>query len=655
MDRKKIVLSLASLFLIGSVEGNAQSGLKKSNKEYDRWAYIESAKIYEKVLKRGYSSQDLLEKLGNSYYFNALYAEANKYYGQLFAEYGSEGISEEYYYRYAQTLEHIGENALSKKYYDIFVQKVGSEKQVAKFRASERELRDQIKANSNRYQGLENLSINTPYADYGSYVYDNQLYFTSARDTGSLSKKVHTWTDATFTSLYRHDLETRNDNKPAVKRIKGEVKSILNESTGVITKDGQTMYFTRNNIIDGVRKYDGEKSTLLKIYRAKLVDGQWKEVEELPFNSNEFNTAHPALSNDEKLLYFASDRPGGYGGSDLWRVSIHDNGTFGGPENLGPAINTEFRDTFPFITSNDELYFSTDGRVGLGGLDVFGVKTYADGSFGEVQNLGAPINTNADDFAYYIDYQTKQGFVSSNREGGKGNDDIYSFLEVRPLQLDCLQNLTVVVVDRNTKEEIKDASLTLYDLVYNVEKRGATYNYGAYRFEKDFGCKESYRVKAEKAGYNAAETVAYLPAKSGETKVVIELEPVKIPFKEGDDLFKVLNLNPIYFDLDKHFIRPDAALELAKVLAVMEEYPTMVIDIRSHTDSRASFKYNERLSDRRAKSTREWLISKGIAPSRLTAKGYGEYELTNRCSDGVPCTEEEHQANRRSEFIIISM
>ncbi len=346
---------------LGNITAQAQAGLKKSNKEYTQWAYIESATIYEKVLKRGYVSQDLLEKLGNAYYFNARYAEANKHYERLFEEYAQEELGLEYYYRYAQTLQNTGNDTEAKRYFDLFVSKAGDQTQIAHFRKNESELRQQIVENSGRYDQLENLEINSPYADYGSYVYNNELYFTSARDTGNLSKKVHTWTGESFTSLYSYPLNSENAK---VTRIKGAVKSKFNESTAVLTKDGQTMYFTRNNIINNSRKYDDNEDTRLKIYRAQLKEGRWTNVEELPFNSDAFNTAHPVLSHDEKLMYFVSDRPGGYGSSDLWRISIHENGNFGGPENLGPAINTEARETFPFITENNELYFSSNGRVG---------------------------------------------------------------------------------------------------------------------------------------------------------------------------------------------------------------------------------------------------------------------------------------------------
>lgn len=662
----KTTVLLSALFL-GTTAAMAQAGLKKSEKEYHRWAYVEAMNIYEKIVKRGYVSQDLLEKLGDTYYFNARYAEAQPYYERLFTEIEPQEtesgeiipveIASEYYYRYAQTLQHVGRSAEAKTYYDQFVNMTGTQTQIAQIRKNETELKKQIQENSGRYRNVENLPVNTQFADYGSFVYDQQLYFTSARDTGSFSKKVHTWTGEAFTSLYGYPLSDEPDTlrrQPKVKRLKGDVKSVFNESTAVLTKDGQTMYFTRNNMLNGKRGVDEENNTRLKIYRSKLVNGTWANIEELPFNGDDFNTAHPALSKDERTLYFASDRPGGFGNSDLWKVSISGD-AFGVPQNLGAEINTEGRETFPFINENDELYFSSDGRIGLGGLDVYGVKIQSDGSYSEIHNAGEPVNSPADDFAYYIDFKTKKGFFSSNRDGGKGNDDIYSFVETRTLPLECIQDLLVTVVDNKSRNAITDATVTLYDNLYNEKGWANISKNDGYSFNTEYQCGETYRLKIEKEGYITQEETVVLGTVTGVTEKTIVLERKKVEVKKDDDLFKVLKLNPIYFDLDKHNIRPDAALELAKVVEVLKDYPRMKIDIRSHTDSRASDDYNMKLSERRAKSTAEWIIDQGIDVSRVVYKGYGETQLVNRCKNGVKCSEEEHEENRRSEFIVLEL
>ena len=650
MKKGLSILALTSLLFLGNNQAQAQAGLKKADKQYEQWAYVDALEIYEKIDKRGFSSQEIAQNLGNAYYFNANYANAYKHYNRLFTEYADQEIATEYYYRYAQTLEHMGYGDKAKMYYDQFSNKVGNESQIAKIRANEIDLKKQIQENSGRYDRLHNLDINTMFSDYGSYVQNNTLYFTSARDTGNLSKKVHTWTGNAFTSLYQYSLRNDKGKNEKVNRIKGSVKSALNESSAVITKDGETMYFTRNNNINGKRKYDGEKNTRLKIYKADWKNGSWQNVRELPFNSDDFSTAHPSLSKDERTLYFASDRPGGYGQSDLWQVSVSGE-SYGTPQNLGPAINTEARETFPFINDNNELYFSSDGRVGLGGLDIYMAKLDKNNQFEEVLNVGEPVNSRFDDFAYYIDYNTKEGFFSSNRDGGKGSDDIYSFLEIRELNL-CKQDLRILVVNGKTKNIIPNAKVTLYDAYYNEKGVSSLAGSDGYSFNTDFECGQKYRLKVEKDDFVTVEEPVILDAENGLTQKTITLYPRKVEVKKNDDLFKVLKLNPIYFDFDKNNIRPDAALELAKVVEVLKDYPKMRIDVRSHTDSRGSDDYNLKLSQRRAKSTAEWIIAQGIDESRVTYKGYGETQLVNKCNNGSKCTDEQHEENRRSEFIV---
>ena len=651
MKKGFTTVALVSAFILGNVGAYAQAGLKKADKQYEQWAYVDALSIYEKVEKRGFSNIELHQHLGNAYYFNANYAQAEKQYERMFAVSEGAELPSEYYYRYAQTLQHVGKDAEAKQYYTQFTNKVGSESQIAKIRANEVDLQKQIQHNSGGYDRLTNLAINTPFADYGSFVHNNQLYFTSARDTGSLAKKVHTWTGDAFTSLYNYPLQNDTTKESKVKRIKGSVKSKLNESTAVITQDGNTMYFTRNNIMGSTRKYDEQKNTRLKIYRAELVNNQWTNVSELPFNGDDFSTAHPALSADERTLYFASDRSGGFGASDLWQVSVNGN-SFGTPQNMGSEINTEARETFPFISSNNELYYSSDGRVGLGGLDVYVAKMDKNHQFEAVQNIGAPVNSTADDFAYYIDYQTKAGFFSSNRAGGQGNDDIYSFIETREIKPECIQDLRVYVVNGRTKEIIPNAKITLYDAYFNEKAVSNLAGTNGYTFNTEYECEARYRLKIEKDDFVTLEDNVVLNSESGITEKTITLYPRKVEVKPKDDLFKVLKLNPIYFDLDKHNIRTDAALELAKVVEVLRDYPLMKIDVRSHTDSRASDAYNLKLSQRRAKATAEWIISQGIEASRITYKGYGETQLQNECKNGVKCSDEQHEQNRRSEFIV---
>jgi len=649
MKKRFTFLAIMSVLFLGNNTVLAQAGIKRANKNYDKYAYFDAINIYEKIANRGFVDPDLLKNIGDSYYFNANYENANKWYSQLYTEYDTLDFEAEYDFRFAQTLLNVGDNEKANIYFKKFAEKNKNSSR-AKIINSRIQNKLDIKNNSGRYD-INNLDINSVYSDYGASFHKDKVLFTTSRDTGNFTKRVFTWTGDAFSNIYEADL-LADGNLSIPKLFSKTITSKFNESSPIITKDGKTMYFTRNNYNNGKRGFDEGKVTLLKIYRAELVDGNWINITELPFNSNNFNTAHPVLNEDENIMYFASDRPGGYGSSDIWQVSLK-NKDFGDPFNLGPEINTDGRETFPYITSNNELYFSSDARLGLGGLDVFVSKLKPNGTFTRVQNVGTPVNSNSDDFAYIIDKSTKRGFFSSNRVDGKGKDDIYSFIENRELVLECLRGLKVKVVDAVTKSVITTANVHLYETNYTPKSMAdALKNSGFYIFDSNLECDSDYRLRVGAPTYIVKEQLITINSNPGIQEIVIELEPQKVEIKPKDDLFKVFNLKPIYFDLDKDNIRPDAAIELAKIVEIMKEYPEMKVDIRSHTDSRASDSYNLKLSQRRAKSTANWIASQGIESYRLTYQGYGESQLINKCSNGVKCTDEEHEQNRRSEFIV---
>ncbi|PIF60483.1 OmpA family protein [Flavobacterium sp. 2] len=622
------------------------SNQNKADKDYIQYAYVDAIATYEKVAEKGYKDEKMFQRLGNSYYFNGELTKAVKWYDELFAMNTEQ--EPEYYYRYAQALKAKGDYTAADKILEAFTEKVKTDKRGILFENNKNYL-EKIKSNSGRFE-IADAGINSTQTDYGTSFLGNKIIFASARDTGGVVKKTFKWTNKTFTNLYEAELKGDGTiGKP--ERFEKKINSKFNESTPVFTKDGKTMYFTRNNFLDGKRGRNGQKVTLLKLYKADFVNGKWQNISELPFNSDQYSTAHPALSNDETILYFASDMPGTLGQSDLYKVAINSDGSFAKPENLGKTINTEGRETFPFISGDNELYFASDGQPGLGGLDVYVSKINNDGTFSEAQNIGAPINGKQDDFAFVIDSKNRNGFFSSNREGGIGNDDIYRFTEIKKIL--CQQILKGTTADLETGKTIENAKVTLLDANFNIKDQVVSDANGIYKFAVD--CAKNYYVKAEKQDYETKEAAVTIKEQTGETNLDIMLEKRNKPINVGTDLAKTLDIPIIYFDLDKSVIRKDAAFELEKILVVMQQYPKMKIDVRSHTDSRQTVKYNMALSDKRAKSTVQWLIKNGIASDRLTGKGFGESQLVNKCSDGVPCTEKEHQQNRRSEFIITSM
>jgi outer membrane protein OmpA-like peptidoglycan-associated protein/Tol biopolymer transport system component len=620
----------------------------KGNKQYDKYAYIDVIKTYERIYNKGYKSPDMLLKIGNAYYFNAELEKANKWYSELYTTNPEQ--ESEFYYRFAQTLRATKDYQKADAMMAKFSEKSGNDTRAKLFSKSKDYLAE-IKKNSGRYK-IENAGINSKYSDYGPTYMGTKVIFTSARDTGNFSKRIHTWTGQHFTNLYSTNL-AEDGSLSAVDKFGKQINTKFHEDTPAFSKDGKTVYFTRNNYLDG-RGFDANKVTLLKIYKATLdKEGNWVNITPLPFNSDSYQTAHPALSPDEKTLYFASDMPGTHGQSDLFKVKINEDGSFGNVENLGDAINTEGRETYPFISNENELYFASDGQLGLGGLDIFITKIPKDGlAFKEVLNVGEEANSSKDDFSLIIDSKSKKGFLSSNRDGGQGSDDIYKFLETKPIW--CEQSLFGVITDEETKALLPDTKLTLFDENFNKIKETISDAEAKYEFT-EVECGKKYYVRASHEKYETKEVPVIIKKDSGKTELNIELKPEGCKVKIGDDLANCFKINIIYFDLDKWDIRPDAAIDLAKLLDVLEQNPSMKINIRSHTDSRASFAYNKKLSDRRAKSTKDWLVKNGIAPNRLTSEGLGETELVNKCADGVPCTEAEHQLNRRSEFIITAL
>ena len=643
-NSKLLFITIVSVFSSHCFAQKAR--VSSAEKKYDNYAYIDAIKTYKRVAEKGYKSADMFQKLGNSYYYNAQYDEAAKWYGELFAM--TSVVEPEYYFRYSQSLRSIGETDKANEMFEKFNQLSTNDTRGQIFQKN-RNFLEKIKENSGRYQ-VEDAGINSQYSDYGSAIYLNKIVFASARDTGSLGHRKHSWTNQFFTNLYVADLT--DDMVPGeVEKFYKSLKSRFHESTPTFTKDGKTMYFTRNNFLDGKKGKDGNNITLIKIYKANFENDQWTNITELPFDSNNYSTAHPALSPDEKTLYFASDMPGTLGQSDIFKVIINDDGSFGTPINLGNTINTEGRETFPFITDENEIYFSSDGHPGLGGLDVFVVKMNDDGTYNEVQNVGTDVNSSKDDFAYLIDTKSRRGFFSSNRDGGQGYDDIYKFLETK--RLICEQLLYGEITDIATGEVLPNTTITLLDDMLNIVGTTLSDEKGNYLIPVE--CGKRYSVRAAKEDYSTKEQIVTILKENGKTYLPFALEKATCKVAVGDDLGKCFGIKMIYFDFDKSDIRIEAALDLEKILDVMNQYPKMKLDIRSHTDSRGSFKYNEALSDRRAKSTINWLIKNGVDKNRLVGKGYGENQLVNNCSDGVNCTEEEHQLNRRSEFLITEL
>lgn len=632
-----------------SVLGNALVAqdrlINKADEKYSDYSFSPAIDIYKRVLDKGYTSADLLMKLGNSYYFNAQYKEASEIYKRLLNEY-KEGVGPEYYFRYAQTLRSLGEYDLSKDVMTEFSQITSADVR-ANLYISERDYLAEIEKNSGRYN-MGKFAYNSKYSDFAPSFYGEGLLFSSDRDTGNFARYRHTWNSKDFLDLYKVNADSVSENR-VVKFGEG-INTRYHESTSVFTKDGNILYFTRNNLIDGKTVKDGKGVVRLKIYKAVKENGIWTQIEELPFNSESYSIAHPTLSPDEKILYFASDMPGSYGESDIFKVAINSDGTYGTPVNLGNIINTEARETFPYVTSENVLYFSSDGHPGLGGLDIFATKISNSQYIGTVLNVGKPVNSELDDFTFIINEETRNGYFASNRENGVGEDDIYSFVETRKLEFDCIKPITGTVRDKISNEVLVGATVKVIDENNEELASVITDSDGDYSIPID--CNKGNFVRATMQGYVPSEE--YLNISDSKPLIVdFYLERDIVTAGYGDDLAKLLQLSTIYFDFDKYKVRPDAEIEIQKVIAAMEKYPSLKLKVTSHTDSQGDDSYNLWLSQKRAESTVSYMISKGIDSNRLKGEGFGETRLVNSCGNGVKCDREEHQLNRRSEFLIL--
>ncbi|WP_035483540.1 OmpA family protein [Gaetbulibacter saemankumensis] len=630
---------LVCILLLVSLSASAQYGKqKKADTLFNKFSFVKASEIYKELIEKDYNADYATRRLGDCYAYMRDPKNAAKYYKKAVEQ---ENIPIEYYYSYAQALSGIEKYDESKEWLKRYKDSGGVVNK-NKFLKDGSFLTNIFNAKQQYF--LKKVNFNSKFSDFGAYEKDGKIYFASTRDEGVSIKHLYGWNEQPFLDVYVIDKETK---KPVdfKDKIKGDINTMYHDGPVAITKDGQTMYFTRNSFLNNVKDKDSKGINNTKIYRATLVDSVWTHVEDLSINNKEYTTQHPALSPDNKKLYFSSNRPGGQGGSDIYVVDINEDGSLGEPENLGDIINTHGAEGMPFINNEGTLFFASDGHPGLGLLDVFGTISNEDGDIVDVINLGVPVNSSKDDFSFFMNEDGLTGYFASNRKGGKGDDDIYAYNRIP------LLNVEGVVTDVINKKPVPNAIITLLDGNGKQIAYMETDDEGYYEINIDRNV--DYNITASQKKYeNDSKSFTSKNIETTVTTITVDLEltPVR-------DVVKLADLGIIYFDFDKHNIRPDAAKELDKIVKMMnEDYPGMVIRIESHTDSRGSLTYNDKLSIDRANSTYEYLISQGVDSSRITAyEGFGERRLTNGCDGSVNCEENKHQLNRRTEFIIIKM
>ncbi|ABQ05302.1 OmpA/MotB domain protein [Flavobacterium johnsoniae UW101] len=712
MKNMKKLLVIIFVFSIQFINAQDQE-LIRAKKFFDRTYYSEAIFLYQK-LADDRPSQEVIKNLADSYFYTNDLVKAQRYYRLLVKNYNN-NLDREYYFRYAQTLKATNSfddaNEVLKEYYA----KSSNTEDVINFEKDIKTL-ENVTAIGKRFE-IKNLPINTPNSEFGAVEYKGNLVFAGVKLKPGIFDKKFKWDNATYLNLVTIPLKNINSADSIVHYFAKELKTGMHESNAVFTKDGKTMYFTRNNSKNGTKKRDDKKISNLQIFKAELVEGKWTNISSLPFNSPNYSVEHPALSADEKVLYFASDMPGTYGSFDIYSVNIN-KGAFDTPKNLGPLVNTDKREQFPFASADNKLYFSSDGHLGYGSLDVF-VSDINGNEYSKPVNIGLPLNSNLDDFAFNINSETKEGYFASNREGGKGNDDIYQFKEIKDLIVeDCKQFIAGVITDIDTKLALESATVILQDSENKTLNTVTTSADGKFSFTA--ACETSYKVSAFKEKYtNESVTLtldktrdkindASLALKSLEVikleekekaekkrqqEIIIEeenkkktelaaielkkkekkakeaeiaaaevrknekvkeiLEKEKDVIRDKDRL--IIKTDPIYFDYNLWYIRKESKVVLGRVVELMKKYPGMVIEIGSHTDSRGNEKFNADLSQKRANSTREFIIQSGIEAKRISAKGYGESVPIIKCKTDDACSEEEHELNRRSEFVIKSL
>lgn len=637
----KTLLSIFTLFLFST--GLSQHTREEANAHFQNLHFMEAIDSYQQLLSKRKKPKPLfVERLAESYFNINDYHNARKWYDTLYTIKETR-IDEKTLIKYVQSLkaceDYSTANRLLKIHYRHNSQKLES------LLAQEAYL-DSLMAEMPTY-ALSNSEINSPLSDFAPMYYKDRIIFSSNREDSAPKDKNYSWNNQPYLAILTAQRDSTTGALSNAQPFHDNIQSSYHEGTLSYSKDYKTIYYTQNYLKNNDLQLNPKGFSNMQIMKGELVQDSIVNAVSLKFNNPKYSFGHPFLTADGKRLYFVSNMFGGFGETDIYYVDIHDNGKIGSPINLGPTINTPGREMFPFVTDNN-LYFASDAHFGLGGLDIFKSQIKTANDFGLPKNLGKPINSNRDDFSLIINEMENRGYLSSNRDNGKGDDDIYSF-----------EGLATTL---KYKGIVKDDST--HTPIYQVVVKA--YN-------------EENQLVAETTSNNEGYFEMSLPPDSNHTLAFFKLEykqeikklnqaDTPLLFKESDtismtsfsnfvieeDGVEKINVNPIFFNLNRYNITYKAAKELDRIVSFMKSFPNVKIKIEAHTDSRASDKFNLELSGNRARSTYNYLVQMGIAPERIaSAIGYGESRLLNECSNGVPCSNAQHLANRRCDFIII--
>ncbi len=636
---KKTILLIAFCSFIGTM---AQNKLERADELFNDFKFDKAIVLYKDLAaEKSNPPLHVVQRLADSYFNMSEYQKAKEWYAKLYASEGK-NTGEGNIIKLVQCLKADMQNEEADKLLRDFY----SDQKKLDMMMAQKAYLDSLLMNDPSFE-VQNLAFNSKKSDFAPSFYEDLLVFASARDTVKSSGKLYPWNNQPYLDLY---VTNPNVSRFVPEKFLDNLASSYHDANVAAVPGTQTIYFTRNYLKKDKLNANSDGLSNMQILKGSILNNELVNVSSLSFNSKDYSCGHPALSADGKYLYFTSNMPGGYGESDLYMVELGvDGDALTPPKNLGPNVNTKGREMFPYVDGNT-LYFSSDGHYGLGGLDIFSTTIQSKDSYTLPENIGPPINGNMDDFSMILRGETGNGYYASNRFGGVGDDDIYRIKKAKPVN--CLV-YSGYVLNEKTNEPLPLANVELYDTTTGFVTGMKTDDNGA--FSVTLPCNKESKLVFSKPRFTKKEIVINTgedPQSPSEENMVYLTPFESLVVKDGD--VEKIKVDPIYFDYDKSEITPRAEIELEKVLFAMKEFPSIKIKIESHTDSRGSDQYNFRLSDDRAKSTMWYLISKGVEPDRIvSANGYGEYRLKNKCSNGVKCSEQEHLVNRRSDFVIV--
>ena len=656
MKYTRVVIACFIFIIANLYPGNIFSdNIEKADYYYQKYDYKLALDIYEKVYKKK-PSLELAQKIANCYRFINNSEEAEKAYRRVLSYSGFDPYNYKYY---GDALKQNGKFDDAKASYQQFVQNVPERKEEGIRLVNSTDVARMWVENPDPNVKIENLSfLNSSNSEFSPTAYLDGLVFTSDRwfvkdQKNNKSKDVFGWTGNPYLKLY---YVSKVDALSPVTFLDATLNEEFHNGPAVFTADGNEVYFTRTETPKTTRD---KKAAIItkKLFHSVKIGSSWSRPKPLPFNSSTYSVQHPALSPDGSILYFASDMPGGTGGMDIYASKKAADGSWADPVNCGPSINTNEDDVFPVVRKDGRFYFASKGHVGIGGLDLF----TSEGSYNKfslAENLKAPLNSTKDDFGIYFK-DDKSGYISSNRHGGKGLDDIYSFNIVpaevvaetaRPDSTSSALIFAVegLVIDKTSRQPLSNTEIVLVNRSTSEQVSSFTDAQG--RFNFNLSPETKYLISGNRERYYSR--------KEGELSTVGLKEStifnVTFELERAQDAY-IVKLENIYYDFNKWNIRKDSFKKLNKVATFLSKISSSNIQCRAHTDSRGKAIYNQWLSQKRAEAAVAYLVNKGVASDRLSAVGLGETELLNRCSDGVKCSASEHQLNRRTEFKILKV